>query len=163
PPANAGARSFNWKVDTRVDAAGHRVVMPARSTPDDPTLGGTTGGGATLTVYDSNGSGEKIVVTLPASGWTASDTASRPHPYRFRSTDSNGPVSRITVKKDQVKIRGGKSNWGYTLDEAHQGRIAVRLRLGTGMTWCADAPAKSPASSYDKVDKFVAQPRTAAP
>ena len=80
---------------------------------------------------------------------------------------SDMPRRRI-VKADQLQIRGGKSNWAYTLDEPSQGRIAVRLTLGGGATWCSDAPAKSSGSppstaSNDRVDKFTAQTRTPAP
>jgi hypothetical protein len=55
----------------------------------------------------------------------------------------NGPVARVTVSADSISIRGGKSNLSYTLNEAAQGRVAVRLLLGTGAGWCADAPAKT--------------------
>ena len=41
---------------------------------------------------------------------------------------------------DKVVIHGGGAALGYTLNEPAQGRIAVRLELGTAVTWCADAP-----------------------
>jgi len=64
--------------------------------------------------------------------------------------------------------QGGKANWGYTLNQPSQGRIAVRPQLGTNATWCADALAKTSGNppstaSNDHVDKFTAQPRTAPP
>jgi hypothetical protein len=38
----------------------------------------------------------------------------------------------------------------------------VRVRLGSGTTWCANAPAKS-GTNYDVPGKFVGQPKAAAP
>jgi hypothetical protein len=77
-------------------------------------------------------------------------------------------VKTIVVKNDALTVRGGYSNWTYTLDEPSQGRVGVRVTLADGSGWCTDAPAKltgSPASTAttDKVDKFVAQPRTPPP
>jgi hypothetical protein len=77
-------------------------------------------------------------------------------------------VSRVTVKADQVRVRGGKANWTYTLNEPSQGRIAVRVQLGSAATWCADAPAKGAVGlgtpgPNDRVDVFTAQPKIAAP
>ena len=85
--------------------------------------------------------------------------------YRYRGTDPNGPVAAIVVQPDKITVRGGKANWGYTLDEASQGRIALRLTLGAGVPWCADAPARTsgrPLSTTgnDHQDRFVAQPKT---
>jgi hypothetical protein len=77
-------------------------------------------------------------------------------------------VSRVIVKADQLKVRAGKSSWAYTLNEPSQGRVALRLQLGTSQAWCADALAKASANppstaSNDRVDKFTAQPKTPAP
>ena len=59
------------------------------------------------------------------------------------------------------------SNKTYTLDEALQGRVGVRVRLGD-VAWCADAAARTsgtPASStrFDHVDKFDGQPSAPPP
>ncbi len=107
------------------------------------------------------------MIALPSGSWTALG-AGTVTGYVFRGTDRNGPVSRITVKADSISIRGGKANWPYTLDEPSQGRVAVRLTLGSGATWCADVPARvsgSPPSTArnDTQDKFVGQPATPAP
>ena len=65
-------------------------------------------------------------------------------------------------------LRGGGAAWPYTLDEPAQGRLALRLTLGSGVTFCAEAPAKlsgRPPSSArnDQVDKFLGAPKAAAP
>jgi hypothetical protein len=33
--------------------------------------------------------------------------------------------------------------------------MAVRLRLGTGVTWCASAPARPPVATNDTAAKFI--------
>src|SRR5262249_55180302 len=78
------------------------------------------------------------------------------------------PVQNVKVKNDWLTIKGGKSGWGFTLDEPRQGEIAVRLQLGTAEPWCSEAPAKltgkHPTSAKtDRVDLFIAQTKTPAP
>ena len=107
------------------------------------------------------------MIALPSGGWTALGSGAVTG-YVFRGADRNGPVSRITVKADSISIRGGKVNWPYTLDEASQGRVAVRLSLGSDRGWCADVPPKlsgNPPSTArnDMQDKFVGQPAAPAP
>jgi hypothetical protein len=63
-------------------------------------------------------------------------------------------------------VKGKGPGWTYTLDEAPQGRVGVRVRLGD-VAWCADAAARTsgtPPSStrFDHVDKFDGQ-RAAPP
>ena len=65
------------------------------------------------------------------------------------------------LKNDKLSIRGGKAAFPYTLDELAQGSIAVRLTIGTGLTWCTDALPRtsgSPPSSaqFDRPGKFAA-------
>jgi hypothetical protein len=141
--------------------------MPARGSAGDPTLGGAPGG-ATLQVYNSNGSGELVTVTLPASGWSAMDDAPTPRGYKYKSGSTTDAITRVTLRGNLIKIRGGRSNWAYTLNEASQGRMALRLTMGNQFRWCADAPAKTSGNppstaSNDKVDKFVGARRTPAP
>ena len=162
-PPEPSARKLTFKSSTRKDTPDHRIVVPATGGAGDPTQHG-----ANLVVYDSAGSGEKVTVALPASGWRVLGNSTTPKGFRFGGSDPNGPVSRVIVKADQVKVRAGKSGWAYTLNEPAQGRIAVQLQLGTSPTWCADAPAKASGnppstSSNDRVDKFTAQPKTPAP
>jgi DNA-binding beta-propeller fold protein YncE len=146
------SRRFSFKSSTRNDPPGNKVVIAGVGTPGDPTLGG-----ASVTVYNSNGSGESFALTLPASGWTANAKG-----YKFRAASSTDPIQRVTVRSDVVRMRGGRAGFAYTLDEPSQGSVAVRLTLGAGTTWCANAPAKA-GTNYDVVGKFVGQPKTPAP
>jgi hypothetical protein len=76
-------------------------------------------------------------------------------------------VSRIIVRANRLRIRAGGASWTYTLNEPQQGAVAVKLRLGTALPWCASAPGKSsgtPSSaSFDRVDRFVAERNTPPP
>jgi len=111
-------------------------VPPLPGGPGDPTVGG-----ATLVVYNSAGlSTDVVTVDLPAAGWSALGSQN-PKGWRFRG-DAGSPIKSATVKSDRIVLRGGKSAWGYSLDENAQGRIAVRLSLGTDAGWCAEATPK---------------------
>jgi hypothetical protein len=156
-PGPTTSRRITFKSTTKLDPLS-RIVVPGAGTPGDPTSAGSTGGGAVLTVYNSNGSGEKVIVNLPAAGWTLNSKG-----YRFRAPSTTDPIQRVTVKNDSVRLRGGKTSWTYTLDEASQGSIALRLRLGTGTTWCANSPAKTPATSCDIPGKFIGLSKAPAP
>jgi DNA-binding beta-propeller fold protein YncE len=151
------SRRFSFKSSTKTDPPANRVLVPGAGTAGDPTTAGATGGGARLDVYNSAGSGELVTVNLPAAGWLLSGNG-----YRFRAPLKTDPVQRVTVKGDSLRVRGGHASWAYTLDEASQGSVAVRFRLGTGTTWCANSPAKA-GTSYDVTGKFVGQSRTPAP
>jgi hypothetical protein len=69
-------------------------------------------------------------------------------------------VQAVRVKVDGLVVKGGGSAFGYTLDEPSQGRVAVRLALGAGIRWCAEAPA---AAGQDGVDRFVGERDAPAP
>jgi hypothetical protein len=158
-PPNPARRSLSFRSSTKKDPSANRIVPPAFGSAGDPTLSG-----ATLRVYNSNGSGEEATIELPASGWSKTGSSG----YRFKGTDPNGPVSSVQVKADLISIKAGKSNWPYTLDEPSQGRIAVRLTLGTAVDWCAEAPGKASGkppttAKNDLQDKFIAAPKTPAP
>jgi hypothetical protein len=162
-PPEPAVRKLTFKSSTRKDAPDHRIVVPATGGAGDPTQHG-----GSLLVYNSAGSGEKTTVALPASGWRLLGKSTAPKGFRFAGSDPNGPVSRVIVKADQVKVRAGRSSWAYTLNESSQGHIAVQLQLGTSPAWCADAPAKTSGNppstaSNDLVDKFTAQPKTPPP
>ena len=61
PPA-PGRRKVTFKTKTNADAPANRVVVPIPGSAGDPTLHG-----GALAVYNSAGSGEKVVVALPAA------------------------------------------------------------------------------------------------
>jgi len=157
---NLAKRKISFKARTDQSPIGNRVLPPNVGTSGDPRLNG-----ATLTVYNSGGlTSDAVVVSLPATGWSGYASGG----YRFRGTDPNGPVAKVTVKVDSIAVKGGKANWTYTLDELAQGRVALRLRLGDGPVWCAEAPAKlsgsppSPARN-DLPGKFTGQSNAPPP
>jgi hypothetical protein len=144
------------------------IAVPARGTAGDPTVGGGTGGGAVFQVYNSNGSGEKVSVVLPASGWSALDDSQTPRGYKYKSATSTDAITRVIIRGNVLRVRGGKSNWGYTLGVAPQVRVAVRMTMGSGFQWCADTAAKASGNppstaSSDRIDKFVGARNTPAP
>jgi YVTN family beta-propeller protein len=157
PPTNPRARQIRFKSSTRFAPAANRIEPPARGTAGDPTLNG-----ATLLVYNSAGSGELVTVALPASGWVAVGSASRPLGYRFRATGA--PIATVAVRKDRISVTGGGESWGYTLNEASQGSVAVRLKMGPlGVAWCAEAGRPPYQARYDVVDRFVGALETPPP
>ena len=163
-PVYTGSRKFSFNVRSKFADPDHRVMVPPPGSDGDPTPTGSTGGGGVLVVYNSAGTGEQFTVPLPVEKWQwyGDDTDVR---YVFASTP---PVSKVYVKGHKVSIRGGKNSWGYTLDEPAQGRIAVRLTLGTSITWCSDAePGTSgdppSAAAYDRAGKFQARRLQVAP
>jgi DNA-binding beta-propeller fold protein YncE/uncharacterized protein (DUF2141 family) len=156
-PVDLRKRKITFKSNTRSDAAANQVVPPLAGSAGDPVQNG-----ARLLVYNANGSGEQIEIPLPAAGWLPLSGG-----WRFAG-DSSDPVQSVVVKENSITLRGGGSAWSYTLDEPVQGRLALRLTLGSGVTWCIDAPAKlsgRPPSSArnDTVDKFLGAPRQPAP
>lgn len=144
PPIDATKRKCVWKANTAKQTV-DRIVPPPPGSAGDPTAWG-----ATLTVYNAAGGTESFPARLPATGWTVAFRTG----YRFVSP--TGPVLKVFVKQDHLWVNAGKTGFGYTLDEPSQGAMAVRLTLGTGVTWCASAVPKVPASRYDRPGKFFA-------
>jgi hypothetical protein len=101
-------------------------------------------------VYNSAGlSSDDVTVLLPASGWRRLGSADAPRAYVFEGA-ADAPIERALVRKNRLVIRGEEA-FPYTLDEASQGRIAVRLELGSGITFCADAAGRR----HDRVNRFL--------
>jgi len=69
-------------------------------------------------------------------------------PDSFRTTMAPPDATHA----DPISVKGGAAAWPYTLDEPSQGRIAVRLTLGTDRPWCAEGRG-----SVDVVNEFVAE------
>ena len=135
-PINPNRRSLSFSARTAGAPSGNQVVPPARGGDGDPTVHG-----ATLSVYNADGlTVDAVSVALPAGGWKAIGSASAPKGWRYRGAASDA-VRSVVVKANQLSVRGGRSAWGYTLDEPSQGRVALRLQLGTGTVWCAATPA----------------------
>ena len=95
--------------------------------------------GASLQIYNANGSGESICVALPSGGWLASGQASLPV-YEYKDTAfANGPCKAATVKHAKllkVTCQAKLQPIAYSLDEPAQGTVAVRFTSGS-TTYCA--------------------------
>src|SRR5262249_56208439 len=96
---------------------GASVPRPAGSI-GDPTLGG-----AALTVYNSAGlTNDVVVVDLPAGGWSLVGGSSLKG-YRFKGVGGGG-LKSVGVKAGRGKGEGGRGKGGYTLDEPAPGGLA---------------------------------------
>lgn len=149
--ANPAKRKIAFKSSTRRDPQPNRIVAPTRGGAGDPTLGG-----AVLEVADTAGVGQKVTVALPASGWTTVGSTG----FRYRGA-KGAAVTSVLLKADSVVVKGGGAAWPFTLANAPQGRVAVRLVLGSERPWCAEAPARNAAS--DTTEKFVAASKSPPP
>src|SRR5262245_50088204 len=155
-----GEPKISFKSTTKLDPATNRIVPPGRGSAGDPVLNG-----AVLRVYNSAGlSTDLFTFSLFKEHWKYIGSTTSPKGYKY--TDPNTTlVKSVTIKADTIRLRGSAI---YTLDEQAQGRVAVRLDLGTGLRFCADAPPKlgrkppSPAQN-DHVGRFIAAPKTPAP
>jgi hypothetical protein len=157
PPINANTRKVSFKSNTKTAAAQNQIVPPAQGGADDPR-----NGGGSLTVYNSSGPGAADVVTvaLASNKWSALGTG-----YRF--SDPTGPIQKIVIKPNSLVVKGGKAGWAYTLNEASQGKVALRLSLGDA-AWCADMLPRlsgNPPSSErnDRPGRFVGRANGPAP
>ena len=155
-------RAVRFRATTRDQPPANRVVPPAAGSGGDPTLHG-----GVLTVYNAAGlTLDLVALPLAASGpgagagWTRVGTTSSPR-YVYTSASANGPVARLVVKPDGIVLRGGKSGWGYTLDEAAQGQVALRLQLGDAPPWCAVIPAN--AARQDRPEVFIGRRNAPVP
>jgi hypothetical protein len=156
---NPAKRKFTFKSSTKLAPPSNHIHPPAPGSTEDPR------NGAQLIVYNAAGLKETTSVPL-LSGWTSIGTGPSLK-WKFKPTDSSSGVSSVVVEADKITVKGGKSAFGYTLNEPQQGSVGVRLLLGPG-GWCAEAPAKTsgnPPSTTrnDTVDKFVGEPKSPPP
>lgn len=98
--------------------------------------------GATLQIYNANGSGESVCLPLTSTGGSWAVRGSAAHPtYRYRDPRfTNGPCRAATVTHGKlltVTCAARTSPIAYSLDEPSQGAIAVRFASG-GTIWCAE-------------------------
>ena len=150
-PVNPNGRRVNFRTSTKREPAANTIVLPLRGTPGDPTLNG-----AQITIYNSSGAApDSFQTTLPAAQWSVIGSGATPKGYRFGAL--NGGILRVTVKNHRIVVRGGKAAFGYTLDEATQGSVAMRLQLGAGDIWCAEAGRPPSTPKIDRPGKFQAK------
>jgi hypothetical protein len=106
------------------------IVPPLPGSAGDPTIAG-----ATLRLYNASGSGEQWTVELPASGWERTGSG-------YRWCDETDGIRCVVVRPRRFSVKLEGTDLEYTLDERRQGRLAVRLTLGTAVQWCAETGAR---------------------
>lgn len=144
PPANPAARKVVFKSKTRSDPAANRIVPPAPGSAGDPRTAG-----ARIALYNGDDGADAFLVDLDPALWRIKGSPSAPRGWLWKAVDKNAPIQAITVAPDLLLIKGGKAGLGYSLDEDSQGRIALRLRLGTAVEWCAATTGLK-----DQIDQF---------
>ena len=134
------------------------VVVPGFGSSGDPTLGG-----AVLTVYRVGGSASDVVtIPLPASRWETIPSPANPG-YKYKDPQRvDGPIKTIVLRDGRLTVKGSGADL-YSLANAPQSQMALRLKLGTGPEMCASAPAKSPSASNDTTTRFVGVKPSAPP
>ncbi len=160
PPIDPGKRTFRFRAAS-FKGVPSGAIPPLWSSAGDPTTLGASGGGATLTIYDPDGA-DKVVLQLPALRWTRAGSLANPR-YIYRDPKrASGPVTQVALVNGRLTI-AAKGPQLYSLAGAPQGSLAVRLRLGTGVEYCAVAPPKAPAEKNDTTARFTGAPNTPPP
>jgi hypothetical protein len=127
--------------DDPLDAT-RRSVVVALKDPAITTLGiDPVADGAQVEIYNANGSGESVCLTLPsiAGSWRQSGTPARPKFIYKDSAAANGPCKAATIAIGsgiKVLCKAKLAPLAYSLDEPSQGAMAVHVTSG-GTTWCA--------------------------
>ncbi len=158
PPANPNSRRVRFRAQTTLDPPANRVVAPAFGSAGDPTLND-----GMVVVYNAASGDDIAIVGLPSGRWERLGTSTNQRGYAYTDPDPDARIRRVRVMRDRIMIRGGKQNWTYTLGESSQGSVGVRLALGSGVTWCAQAGQLGFPPRRDERDRFVAARRTPPP
>ncbi len=167
-PIDPNKRRITFNVKSKYELPARQVVPPLPGSTGDPTVGG-----ATLVVYNADGATtDAVSVSLPANGWSVLGSPASPKGWKFKG-DAGAAIRSVVIKSNSIILRGGRSAWGYTLDEPSQGRVALRLALGTDPGWCtattADVKgnppttAKSDRAGYFKAGGLAPAPATCPP
>lgn len=162
PPIKPTKRRLTFKSSKRKTLPSGVETQPWGS-DGDPTVGGASGGGATLTVYRVGGDVDDVMtLTLPASNWQRiGNTTNQGYKYLDKQ-QVHGPIKAAKVIKGKLTVKGQGSGL-YELVDAPQNVMALRLQLGTGDIWCTEAPARDPAFKFDTTARFFGEKHTDAP
>jgi DNA-binding beta-propeller fold protein YncE len=157
PPVDATRRRLTFK-SAPYQGVPSGVVVPAFGSPSDPTATG-----ATVRIYQVDGSsGEIVTLNLPASNWVQVGTAAKPG-YKYRDPQGlQGPISNAVLRSGRLTLRGHGAQL-YPLAGAPQGAMALRMSLGSALTWCASAQARSPGVTFDTTERFEGVKNTPPP
>lgn len=106
------------------------LILATAGGPSDPTIVG-----ATLDLHNPE-SGELESATLAAGQWTAKPSPTGGITHRFKGSKTD-PCQKVTVSNGKIEATCKGAGLGFTLDEATQGTLALRLRTGT-VSYCAN-------------------------
>jgi hypothetical protein len=91
-------------------------------------------GGAVLEIRNPT-SGETTALSLPASNWTAPGTPAGLRGYKYLDPSGASPCRLVLIKPNRrLKLSCSGDQIGFSLDEASQGSLVVRLTTGSGPT-----------------------------
>mgnify|MGYP001432824281 CR=1 FL=1 len=97
-----------------------------------------------------------------AERWQRIGTAAQPD-YRYRDrAGTSGPIRAVTLRGSVLQIQG-KGSGSYPLDGAPQGRMVLRLALGSEGELCATTTPREPAARHDTAAIFRGTRNLAAP
>lgn len=162
PLPDANKRRFSFRSSPQKGEPSG-VISPDFGSISDPTTGGESGGGATLTIY-ANGDtlDEAVQFSLPALLWERKGSPFRPgYSYKDRGR-AEGPIQKIVLRSGKLSISGSGAGL-YPLNDAPQGEMVLRLKLATGMEFCATTWARIPMDRHDSTAKFNGQKGSPAP
>ena len=149
-PISPKQRAFKMRSGTKQELLVH-IVPPAIGSAGDPTLHG-----GVLTIFNVAGPPQSATYVLPAERWRIIGTPEKFKGWHFHDdTPEDGPIVRVFVKPEKIFVSGGKGSWTFLLGPVPQGRLAVRLALGSDDGWCVEAPAKPPFEVYDTAKRFA--------
>jgi hypothetical protein len=162
PPLDVTKRRFSFR-SSPYKGSDSGVSVPPFGDAGDPTAAGESGGGATLTLYSSSDSLDQAAqLSLPASRWERTGSATKPG-YRYKDNGQiAGPIQKVTLRNGKLSITGRGADL-YPLDDAPQGEMVLRLKLGTGIEFCAAAQARSPEDRHDSTERFNGDKASATP
>ncbi len=111
------------------------MVAPSGAA-QDPTVSG-----ASLRLRNP-GSGEQVVIALPASNWVGLGKPAGSKGYKYKdSSRSLGPCKVALLKPGKVIKAVCRGEIAFTLDEPQQGTLDIRLSSGTGggaLSFCTE-------------------------
>ncbi|MDG2303503.1 MAG: hypothetical protein P8R42_02425 [Candidatus Binatia bacterium] len=162
PPITANKRRLSFK-STKKGALPSGVEAAPWGSDGDPTVGGSGGGSAVVTVYKVGGAlTDVMTLTLPASNWQRTGNPGTPGYKYLDKNGVHGPITTVKVIQGKLTVKG-KGNGLYELLNAPQDEMGIRLQLGTGDIWCSAATARDPEFKFDNTVRFFGEKQTPAP
>lgn len=138
------------------------IIPRTPSGSDDPRCSAPGGGGGSLWVFGTAGSGQRVAIPLPCENWQAIGKPTAPKGYRYRDKEQDqGPCKLVEVKKGKrlKAVCTGKnpiSPLTYDLTASGEGSVGVVLSTGTSVSYCADFQGSTGTVSRDDETLFKA-------